>query len=281
MHFAQLVTPNGLLLLVGGRRFTVANDHPNRLKIDAAIADKRYSDIENLVDTTAAVRQWLDSSNEFSLENSVLVYQNRPFSFAITEKVLKMMEAGQQPEPLFNFLRKVRKNPSKTAQDELLLFMVANEFMIHEDGDILAYKSVRGDYTDIHSGKVLNKVGTYPPPMDRSQVDDRRDVTCSFGYHFASYHYATTWHHRSDARLLIMKIDPADVVTVPSDYNNQKARCCKYFVLAEIPHAGSKLPPKEVYTNDDFDFDYDDEDEGGLFEDDDYCDQCGRDCNCL
>jgi len=33
---------------------------------------------------------------------------------------------------------------------------------------------------------------------------------------------------------VIVKIDPADVVSIPSDYNNQKGRCCKYMVIREV-----------------------------------------------
>ena len=32
---------------------------------------------------------------------------------------------------------------------------------------------------------------------------------------------------------MIVKIDPADVVSIPVDYNNSKGRCCKYEVIAE------------------------------------------------
>jgi hypothetical protein len=32
----------------------------------------------------------------------------------------------------------------------------------------------------------------------------------------------------------LIKINPADVVSIPSDYNNAKGRCCKYVVVGEI-----------------------------------------------
>jgi hypothetical protein len=64
--------------------------------------------------------------------------------------------------------------------------------------------------------------------MDRGKVDDRRENTCSFGFHFASLKYASTWT-RHDA-LLLMKIDPADIVSIPNDYGNQKGRTCAYMV---------------------------------------------------
>jgi hypothetical protein len=32
---------------------------------------------------------------------------------------------------------------------------------------------------------------------------------------------------------MVVKINPADVVAIPADYNNAKARACKYEVVAE------------------------------------------------
>ena len=52
------------------------------------------------------------------------------------------------------------------------------------------------------------------------------------------------------SRLMVMKVNPADVVSIPHDYKNQKGRCAKYEVIAEIT-TGTPLPHKEVYTDSD------------------------------
>jgi hypothetical protein len=245
---ASLLTAAGLIVVLDGNRYTVAKDHPNFHRIKDALASKSYDALVNLMDVRSAVKNWLAKDKDFTLTDDQVLYEGRKFSDGVTLKVLKMIEAGADPEPIFAFLRKVRLNPSKTAQDELLLFCVANGFLIHEDGDILAYKSVRSDYTDLHSGKVLNTVGA-TVEMPRGAVDDDRDRTCSSGLHFASHEYASTWHGRSDTHLLVMKIHPADVVSIPSDYHNQKGRCCKYVVLTELPSDTAKMPVKEVLTD--------------------------------
>jgi hypothetical protein len=33
---------------------------------------------------------------------------------------------------------------------------------------------------------------------------------------------------------MILKINPADVVSIPADYNGAKGRCCKYTVVAQV-----------------------------------------------
>lgn len=197
----------------------------------------------NLADAEQAATKWLNINPRVRLRNQLVELDGIPFNEAVSKKVIAMIAEGNSPHALINFLIKVRKNPSAVAQNELLLFCVANNFMIHSDGDIVAYKSVRSNYMDIHSGTVRNRVGD-SPRMERNQVDDRRDVTCSYGLHFASYQYASTW--TTWGHLMLIKVNPADVVSIPGDYNNQKGRCAGYTVIGEV---SSPLPRKEVYTN--------------------------------
>jgi hypothetical protein len=249
-NIASLITANGILLYINGQQFTVGNDHINFARIKDALKRKDFAAIPALADVVTNVRNWLNNGQDFELRGDQVYLNGDPFSAEVTSKVLSMIEAGANAEPLYAFLRKVRENPSKTAQDELLLFCVANGFMIHEDGDIIAYKSVRGNYTDIHSGKFRNAVGDIVT-MERGQVDDNRDRTCSTGLHFASHEYASTWAGQIDGvnrRLMVMKINPRDVVSIPSDYNNQKGRCARYEVISEL-NGGGRLPKQEVYTN--------------------------------
>ena len=249
-NIASLITANGVLLFIDGKQFTVGNDHPNFTAIKTAIKDKNFAVIPALADIVTSVRNWLNAGGDFELRGDQVYLNGEAFSTAITDKVLNMIEAGANADPLYAFLRKVRLNPSKTAQDELLLFCEANGFMIHEDGDIIAYKSVRGNYTDIHSGKFRNAVGDIVT-MPRHAVDDNRERTCSTGLHFASHEYASTWAGQIDGvhrRLMVMKINPRDVVSIPSDYNNQKGRCARYEVISELT-GNTRLPKQAVYTN--------------------------------
>ncbi len=248
---AYLFTDDAICIYTAGEQFTVPNDHPNIDKIKKAISENKFNKIKELLDVRGTVKQWISTDRSFKLENDLIELEGVPFSEAITFKVLSMIERGHNPDPLFSFLRKVRQNPSKTAQNELLLFCVANNFMIHEDGDIIAYKGVRSNYTDIHSGKIRNEIGDIVY-MERGQVDDDRGRTCSTGLHFASYEYASTWSDQI-AHVMIMKINPEDVVSIPSDYDNQKGRCCSYEVISELKDRTQKLPLQEVYTDSDWD----------------------------
>jgi hypothetical protein len=135
------------------------------------------------------------------------------------------------------------KNPSKRAVDELFGFIEACDLPITEDGHFLAYKKVQENYMDCHSGTIRNAVGD-TPSMDRNQVDEDKDRTCSYGLHFCSYGYLRSF---GGSRIMVLKINPADVVAIPSDYNNSKGRCSAYEVVAEI-ETENGLPKQRLDT---------------------------------
>ena len=260
------ITPSGIVMFVNSEHLSVPQDHPKYTNIKEALLAKRWADVPALCDTRKVVKNWISKNPRFVLSSDRLALDGRTFSDAVTEKILNMIDVGHSPDALFNFLIKTRQNPSNIAQAELLLFCVANDFMIHEDGDIIAYKSVRGDYTDMHSGTVSNKVSNVCK-MDRNGVDDNRDRTCSHGLHFASFEYANGFGSgHSERHLMLLKVNPKNVVSIPSDYHNQKGRTCEYTVFGEIKQTGNPLPKKEVYTNNDFNS-FDDVEDGWTFGD--------------
>jgi hypothetical protein len=101
---------------------------------------------------------------------------------------------------------------------------------ITPDGSFLAYKKIRQDYTDCHTGKMNNSVGQVVE-MERNKVDDDQNQTCSTGLHFCSRDYL---NHFGGERIVIVKINPRDVVSIPNDYNDSKGRACRYEVVDEI-----------------------------------------------
>jgi hypothetical protein len=184
--------------------------------------------------------------NDFVIDRGIVKLDGKAFNEAVSKKVITMMGAGHDADPLIKFLRKTRENPSYVAQEELLLFCQANDFLIHEDGDIIAFKGIRKNWFDMHSGKFDNHVGN-TVEMKRTDVDARRNVTCSHGLHFGALEYATNFGEK----VVVVKVNPKDVVSIPEDYANQKGRCCRYVVLSELE---DKIPPvrKEVYKTTDF-----------------------------
>lgn len=163
-------------------------------------------------------------------------YKGAPITGYLAEKMVTFFREGLPVDHYCKFLGNIMENPSMVSRMELFLFLEAANLPITEDGCFLAYKAVRGDFKDIHSGNFDNSPGRILS-MPRHDVDDDRNVTCSYGFHAAAYDYAKGFMGGTHDKLVAVKINPADVVSVPSDYNNQKLRTCRYEVMFEVPGA--------------------------------------------
>jgi len=141
---------------------------------------------------------------------------------------------------MVQFMENLYQNPSKRAVTELYGFLEKGNLPITPDGHFLAYKKVRADYTDVHSGKFNNSVGQVVE-MERHDVDDNKDNTCSTGLHFCAMSYLSCF---GGERTVIVKINPADVVSIPSDYNDAKGRACRYEVIGELA-----VDPKDAFVS--------------------------------
>ena len=109
--------------------------------------------------------------------------------------------------------------------NELYSFLEHKAMPLTPDGNFLAYKAVKDDYTDWYSGTFNNKVGE-TLEMVRNNVCDDAQVGCSHGFHAGSLDYAESFGN--GGHLMVVEIDPQDVVSVPNDCDCQKLRTCKY-----------------------------------------------------
>ena len=109
--------------------------------------------------------------------------------------------------------------------------------------------------------------------MTRSKVDDDRARGCSNGLHAGALNYVAGYGSLENGdKIVIVKINPADVVSVPSDCNCEKLRTCRYEVVGE--YQGELLKPlySANFTEDEYadDEDYDIRDDyWDQFDDDD------------
>ena len=175
------------------------------------------------------------SNGKVQLRDGNLYYGDRQVTGLISSRIFEMLELELSIDPMIKFIENLMKNPSKRAVDELFGFIDACDLPITEDGCFLAYKRIREDYKDVHSGTMDNSVGAVVE-MERNLVDEDKSRTCSAGLHFCSYDYLKSF---SGERIVVLKINPADVVAIPIDYNNSKGRTCRYEVVEEMQLEGS------------------------------------------
>jgi len=274
-NIPYVIKTNGsVTLYLKGECLTVATDHPNYNKIIDNIKAGDFSNIETLVNVAKAVINY--ASGRISILNGEILYNGFAVHNTLTNRILKMMNEGFKFDHMIKFLDNLMQNPSKRSVDETYWFLENYGLPITDDGCFLAYKAVRNNYTDIYSGKFFNGIGGVVS-MPRNMVDDNYGVDCSKGLHVGALDYVVGYGHFTKGqpvaeggnRLLLVKVNPKDVVSVPKYDGHTKMRVCEYVVVSEIKDVVKELD-KVVYTskaeeiqpdNDDWDDgDWEDED---------------------
>lgn len=223
-----------------GNPFEVSNNHPKASTIRDLLASSDEDALQKVLDIyteTATIANW--SKGELIRDkDGNFTYQGYPIHGSLVKRITGMIEREEDFEILVKFLERLYKNPSKNSVDQLYGFLEANNLPFTDDGCFLAYKKVAHNYLDLKSGTFDNSIGS-KPVMPRHQVNDDKNVTCSTGLHVASYdymaHYGTTGTTDVDDRIVICKVDPEHVVSVPIDYENAKMRVSTYEVVGELP----------------------------------------------
>jgi hypothetical protein len=249
-----------LTLVLNNKSYQVLPDHINYKMILEVLPTATADELLEIVDIQKAVSVFSDGLVE--IKEGKVLYDGDEVHGSISKRILEFMSKGLPFQPLVNFLNNLMDNPSMQSQQELYDFLEHEHLPITEDGCFLAYKAVRNDYMDKYAGKFRNKVGDICK-MTRSKVDDNRGRGCSQGLHAGALNYVASYGSvDAGDRIVIVKINPRDVVSVPSDCNCEKLRTCQYEVVGE--YQGELLKPlyssnfsEDNYNDDENDYDHD------------------------
>jgi hypothetical protein len=223
-----IIQGDNITVVINNKPHTVNKSHMLFDKLKQSIKDGDWDAVRDLIDPKKVVLNY--GKGNISIKGDVLYWKDEEFHNSLSRRMIQMMQEGFTIEPLVTFMENLMQNPSKRAVDELYGFLEKNNMPITPDGHFLAFKKVRGNYTDVHSGTFDNSVGK-TVEMERNKVDDNKDRTCSTGLHFCSESYL---NHFPGEHVMIVKINPRDVVSIPSDYNGAKGRACRYEVVGEV-----------------------------------------------
>lgn len=149
-------------------------------------------------------------------------------------------------QPLVKFTEKLMSNPNVDVRNDLFQWLERGSMPIYPDGDFIAYKLVREDFSPIANGPYGRdqSPGTIVT-MPREKCNSNRNDTCAEGLHFCSYEYLPIfqeWNNNQGNKVIVLKINPADVVAIPTDYNLSKGRTCRFEVISEID-------PNKIYES--------------------------------
>tara|TARA_Y100000034_G_scaffold68048_1_gene82174 strand:+ start:4141 stop:5031 length:891 start_codon:yes stop_codon:yes gene_type:complete len=242
-----------------GKSFVIPPDHPRIAQIQEALANDDVSLFLDNANVSEAIEKF--AHGDIQVVNGVVQYDGQTLHNVMTDRILELMSKDLPFLPMVLFLgrllgnekKKFPGNPSSRAVRELYPFLQIKGLPITQDGFFYAYKRLRDDWTDNWTGTISNKIGAKIPRMRRNLVDDNWGKDCSQGYHIGSLDFVRgfTMSATSSSPVIIVKCNPADVVSVPSK-GCEKMRVCWYQVMAEytseLETPGDGLTASPVYS---------------------------------
>jgi len=229
---------------VAENSYVFGKNHPSYDKLVAYLKNGNVEYFEASYDVISRIQTFCEGY--VSCNNSKLTWDGIPMPEMFTDRILDMIQEGFPFEPMLNFLDNLSQNPSDQSIVELFDFMDNKHMPITADGCFLAYKAVDSNFKDLWSHSFDNSIGS-TPEVPRDKVDSNRDRGCSNGLHVGAIDYAASYGgvdiDGSDPdsggsggvggnQIVICKVNPRDVVSVPTCSRFQKLRCCKYEVVS-------------------------------------------------
>ena len=202
---AFILTENSLTVSLEAKTYTINSGHPSWRRAIESLKSKDYQALKDLVSVQKAYCSF--TGDKVKIVDNQVFFNGEPIHNYLSDKILSFMEKGLPHESLIKFLERLMANPSRRAVNELYSFLSHKNLPITSSGTFLAYKSVRSDYTDHHSGKFNNSIGS-TLEMTRNKVCDNHVQGCSSGFHAGSLEYASSFGG-ANSILLIVEIDPA------------------------------------------------------------------------
>jgi len=277
-NIPYIVSDESATLIYEGKPYTLSASQPNFAPFKKALMSADFEAAINYLDIKTSIKEFSDG--ELSIKDGAVYYYSERLHGAVVDKLLELLESGMSTSaPFIKFIKNLLDNPSKSSVDELYDFLSYKSLPIDDEGYVIAYKGVAVDgwsksgntQTTVlqgevnERGQIMNRVGDTIEVMRRCVDDDRRN-NCSHGLHVGSFDYAKSW--AGGGKLLMVRFNPADAVSVPQDCNCQKLRVSMYEIIEEIEiqdDAEITKPFYGVYTNgnteedNDYNEDYSDE----------------------
>jgi hypothetical protein len=228
MSYPFLIQGNNIVVVIDNKPHTINKTHITYQRVVDAIKAGDWDTVKDVIEPKKVVLDY--GQGNVAVQGDKLFWKGEEMHNALSNRMIQMLQDGFPIEPMIQFMENLMQNPSKRAVTELYGFLEKNSLPITPDGHFLAYKKVKNDYKDCYTGTMNNSVGSVVE-MERNRVDDDQNRTCSTGLHFCSRDYL---NHFGGERVVIVKINPRDVVSIPNDYNDSKGRACRYEVVDEI-----------------------------------------------
>jgi len=239
LHYIKSGQGNIHVVLDGNSRI-VAVGHRNYDKIAEAldIGDVEVLRSPDLFNVTSAIQDFVGVDME--VRAGELFFRGKAYCNTLGDEILKQLAAGYAPGPMLRFLEKCENNPDPASVRQLFGWMKHVGLAMSDDGDVLGFKYVIKTSTDselykrgvFHTDGWTQKLNYNPgetPEMPRYKVEHDPAKGCAPGLHVGTLSFV-----KGHGTIILVKVNPADVVSVPTDCRAQKLRCCRFYSMELI-----------------------------------------------
>lgn len=249
-----MANQNGWMFFIDNKPVSVPAYAENYAAVSEAVMEQDVDKLRNALtvhnNMTRAYRQleFQAESDDFRImsdgaDDYVIYFRDNILPPVLVDKLISMWKAKMDMGRYVKFVERIYANPRPDSIAELFDFLAYAELPITDKGTFIAYKGVRTDLRSVHgntetrilqgsvdqNGRITNHLNDVIE-AHINDVDPDRRKECSNGLHVGSYEYAAGFA----PVVLAVEVDPADVVSVPTDYCCQKCRVSKYRVLNEV-----------------------------------------------
>ena len=199
----------------------------------------KFDEIAELTLSPKAVNAYCAGSQLSISPEGIASIDNEVLPSALSEVIVNLYKEGAPIDCFVNFWNKLKLNPSYKSVQRLYEFIEKNNITLLPDGDILLYRVVKrteeaNTFVDLYTGTMRQSIGE-TVSLPRNKVDDNNDNTCSAGLHVASWDYMKHYGNAYSGQdaVVNVSVNPANVVSIPYDYNCAKIRVCGFTILEE------------------------------------------------
>lgn len=233
---AQIIGKNFYTVSTNRKSYTIQRENSLYEPGLALLKEKKYAELLDLLDKPQAIAKY--TFGKVKVFDGEIYYNNKKISGYLAEQILNMVQEQLPFEPVVKFLNNVMDNPNEYVREDLYKFLEYGNMPLTEDGHFLAYKYITWQYKDQYTGKFDNSIGKVVS-VDRTAVVEDRNQGCAAGLHVGTLQYVGKPAEGSK-RVVIVKVNPKDIVSIPTDYSFQKIRTCRYEVIGEYDAPLSK-----------------------------------------
>lgn len=233
------ISNQSLTFYIKGRPFSLVRDHGSYAAVrEHLLAPDAPHDPEwlhSMVDVRAALMR--ESQGRIVFDGDDIVFRGKPLHNVWVDKILDFRNAGETYSPIWNALDRLVHNPIPAAIERLPIFLERTKLGFLPDGRFIAFKGVNANYesarANLDGTRFTHQIGD-KPRMAREDVDADPNQTCSHGLHVGAPGYVRDHYNGGKYALVLVAVDPVDVVAVPTDYDGEKMRVCGYEVIDHL-----------------------------------------------